>query len=180
MVAIGQIFYIMGAFINILYKGNEMLRKIIAFCMVAMVNSVVVAKDKKGDDCDKETKLKGKIMTTKDSKLVTTETGLQYEVLQEGAGAIPTKGQVVLAHYTGTLENGTKFDSSRDRGEPLEFPVGVGMVIAGWDEALMTMKKGERRKLIIPPKLGYGDREIPGVIPANSTLIFDVELVDIK
>lgn len=148
--------------------------------MVMFVNSVVIAKDKIGADCSKGTKIKGKTMTTKDSNLVTTETGLQYEVLKEGEGATPTKGQVILAHYTGTLENGTKFDSSRDRGEPLEFPVGVGMVIAGWDEALMTMKKGERRKLIIPAELGYGDREIPGVIPANSTLIFDVELVDLK
>lgn len=148
--------------------------------MVALVSSVVMAKNKKSNDCDKELKLKGKSMMTKDSKLVTTETGLQYEVLQEGQGDTPKKGQVILAHYTGTLANGTKFDSSRDRGEPLEFPVGIGMVIAGWDEALMSMKKGERRKLIIPANLGYGDREIPGVIPANSTLIFDVELIDMK
>jgi peptidyl-prolyl cis-trans isomerase A (cyclophilin A) len=107
-----------------------------------------------------------------------TISGLKYTVLTEGSGPKPKKGATVKAHYIGTLTDGTKFDSSRDRGGPLEFAVGVGQVIAGWDEALMDMKKGERRMLIIPPHLGYGERGAGGVIPPNATLIFDVELVD--
>ena len=83
-------------------------------------------------------------------------------------------------HYTGTLENGTKFDSSRDRGEPIEFPLGQGHVISGWDEGISQLKVGDKAKLTIPASMGYGERGIPGVIPGGATLIFDVELVDAK
>jgi len=110
---------------------------------------------------------------------IVTDSGLRMIVHKKGEGPTPKKGQTVVAHYTGLLEDGTKFDSSHDRGKPIEFPVGEGRVIKGWDEAFMTMSKGEKRTLIIPPELGYGERGA-GPIPPNSTLVFEVELVDIK
>mmetsp|Transcript_119678 Transcript_119678/g.334042 ORF Transcript_119678/g.334042 Transcript_119678/m.334042 type:complete len:201 (-) Transcript_119678:147-749(-) len=107
-----------------------------------------------------------------------TPSGLQFKVVKEGTGSSPQKGQRIAADYTGWLEDfesEKKFDSSRDRRQPLEFPVGVGKVIKGWDEALLDMKAGERRLIIVPPQIGYGNRAI-GPIPAGSTLYFDVEL----
>jgi peptidylprolyl isomerase len=111
---------------------------------------------------------------------VTTASGLKYIEIKEGDGATPQRGQTVIVHYTGTLEDGTKFDSSRDRNQPFSFKLGVGQVIKGWDEGLSTMKVGGRRQLIIPPELGYGPRGAGGVIPPNATLIFDVELLRIS
>jgi FKBP-type peptidyl-prolyl cis-trans isomerase len=119
-----------------------------------------------------------KIMT--ENKAVTTDSGLKYVDLAEGDGASPKTGQTVTVHYTGTLENGKKFDSSRDRGKPFSFKIGVGQVIKGWDEGVATMKVGGRRQLTIPPDLGYGARGAGGVIPPNATLIFDVELLEIS
>ena len=110
--------------------------------------------------------------------VVTTKSGLKYLVLKAGAGEAPKAGTRISAHYTGTLADGKKFDSSRDRGQPIQFPVGKGFVIPGWDEALSQMKKGERRILIIPSDLAYGERGAGGVIPPFATLVFDVELVD--
>jgi FKBP-type peptidyl-prolyl cis-trans isomerase len=107
----------------------------------------------------------------------TTPSGLQYEDLEEGTGRSPEKGQNVQVHYTGWLEDGTKFDSSHDRGQPFSFPVGAGRVIQGWDEGVASMKEGGKRKLTIPPELGYGERGAGGVIPPNATLIFEVELL---
>lgn len=110
---------------------------------------------------------------------VTTASGLQYTDLVEGTGAMPKTGQRVTVHYTGTLEDGTQFDSSRDRGRPFTFQIGVGQVIKGWDEGVGTMRVGGRRQLVIPPDLGYGSRGAGGVIPPNATLLFDVELLRI-
>ena len=107
-----------------------------------------------------------------------TASGLQFIDDQVGSGASPKKGGKVSVHYTGTLPEGKKFDSSRDRG-PFTFTIGVGQVIKGWDEGVMSMKVGGRRRLIIPPDLGYGERDM-GVIPPRSTLHFDVELLAVE
>ncbi|MEM6255419.1 MAG: FKBP-type peptidyl-prolyl cis-trans isomerase [Cyanobacteria bacterium P01_D01_bin.156] len=114
-----------------------------------------------------------------EDNMIKTDSGLMYEDIEVGTGALPTSGQSVTVHYTGTLENGQKFDSSRDRNRPFSFTIGVGQVIKGWDEGVATMRVGGRRKLVIPPDLGYGARGAGGVIPPNATLIFDVELIRI-
>jgi FKBP-type peptidyl-prolyl cis-trans isomerase FkpA len=116
--------------------------------------------------------------------MITTPSGLQYEDTTVGGGAEAKTGQHVHGHYTGWLYNdgqqGAKFDSSRDRNDPFAFGLGQGMVIKGWDEGVAGMKIGGKRTLIIPPQLGYGARGAGGVIPPNATLLFDVELLDVK
>lgn len=112
--------------------------------------------------------------------LTKTASGLQYQDVAAGSGAEARDGQVAVVHYTGWLTDGTKFDSSRDRGEPFSFPIGAGQVIPGWDEGVAGMKVGGRRKLVIPSNLGYGDMGAPPVIPPGATLVFDVELLDLK
>ena len=111
------------------------------------------------------------------AKTITTASGLKYQDLLEGKGPSPKPGSHVMVHYTGWLTNGTKFDSSLDRNQPFAFTLGRGEVIKGWDEGVATMHVGGKRKLTIPPALGYGSRGAGGVIPPNATLIFDVELL---
>jgi peptidylprolyl isomerase len=110
----------------------------------------------------------------------TTESGLKYYDLEIGDGPSPQAGQLVSVHYTGWLEDGTKFDSSLDRGQPFSFPVGLGQVIPGWDEGVGTMKVGGQRQLVIPSELAYGEQGAGGVIPPNAILIFEVELLDVQ
>ncbi len=120
-----------------------------------------------------------KLLSEKWPNAEVTPSGLRYVVLAKGEDeAKPKKGATVSAHYTGMFPDGRKFDSSVDRGEPIRFPVGTGRVIRGWDEALMDMSRGEKRLLIIPPQLAYGERGAGGVIPPNATLVFEVELLD--
>ncbi|MCE9580994.1 MAG: FKBP-type peptidyl-prolyl cis-trans isomerase [Planctomycetes bacterium] len=111
---------------------------------------------------------------------VTTPSGLKYEDLVPGTGASPTPGSNVKVHYTGWLTDGKKFDSSKDHGQPFEFPIGKGRVIKGWDEGVATMKIGGKRKLTIPPGLAYGAQGAGGVIPPNATLVFEVELLGFR
>lgn len=111
---------------------------------------------------------------------VTMPSGLQYLDLVLGEGRTAEAGDTATVHYTGWLENGTKFDSSLDRKEPFSFRIGSGMVIKGWDEGVTSMKKGGKRKLIIPPHLGYGKRGAGKVIPPDATLVFEVELLDLR
>jgi FKBP-type peptidyl-prolyl cis-trans isomerase len=116
----------------------------------------------------------------KESKVITTDSGLKYEDLKEGTGEAAKKGDTVEVHYTGWLTNGKKFDSSLDRNEPFSFKLGEGKVIKGWDEGVAGMKPGGKRKLTIPPELGYGKRGAGRVIPPDATLVFEVELLKIK
>lgn len=135
-----------------------------------------------------EKKITNKLVRDEDEKIVTKQfpnsikakSGLRYITIKDGKGTAPGKGARVTVHYTGKLLNGTIFDSSVKRNRPFQFNVGTQQVIKGWDEAFLTMKKGEKRTLIIPPELGYGDKGAAGVIPPNAWLIFDVEMIDFK
>ncbi len=121
----------------------------------------------------------GKAQETDMSEMTTLESGLQIQIHKAGEGEHPSKGDMVAVHYTGTLTDGTKFDSSHDRNEPITFPLGVGKVIKGWDEGIALLKPGGKATLVIPPHLGYGARAV-GPIPANSTLVFEVELLSVN
>jgi len=109
-----------------------------------------------------------------------TDSGLRYKIIHEADGAKPLKGQTVAVHYKGMFPDGSVFDSSYKRGNPIEFPVGMGNVIAGWDEGILLLNKGSKARFVIPSHLGYGERGAGGAIPPNATLVFDVELMDIK
>ena len=120
-------------------------------------------------------------MTTDDlANAIETGSGLKYIDLEEGSGESPGSGATAVVHYTGWLLDGRKFDSSHDRNSPFSFPIGRGQVIRGWDEGVATMKVGGKRKLIIPPELGYGESGAGGVIPGGATLVFEVELLEVR
>ena len=148
----------------------------------ALLCGMYVMSYKKQTGCSMEQKKE-----QKKNELVTLDSGLQYQILQEGSGNQAKAGDVATVHYTGWLYapnaselKGTKFDSSVDRGQPFEFNLGGGMVIRGWDEGVALMKEGEKRRFIIPANMAYGNRAVGGVIPANATLVFDVELLKLN
>jgi FKBP-type peptidyl-prolyl cis-trans isomerase len=144
---------------------------------LALVSALVAAVGSMG--CNKKTENAAGSAAT--GAAAPQGSGLMIEEVKVGDGALAAKGKTVSVHYTGTLTNGTKFDSSLDRGQPIEFVLGTGMVIKGWDQGIDGMKVGGKRKLTIPPELGYGARGTPGgPIPPNATLVFDVELVGVK
>ena len=143
--------------------------KITLVALFALASAALMLSNSHGGDKDK-----------KEEKVITTKSGLKYVDQKVGDGKEAKSGDSVVVHYTGTLTNGKKFDSSRDRDEPFVFPLGQGKVIKGWDEGVAGMKEGGKRKLIIPANLGYGERGAGSVIPPNATLLFDVELLKVR
>jgi len=169
--------------VELFWKKEKFMKRLLdVYCLTAI--SLVLTgcwgpKDREENDTKKR---EGKMtMTMARTK---TDSGLIYEVIKEGTGVLPQAGQRVTVHYTGWLdkngEPGTKFDSSVDRGQPFTFIIGIGQVIKGWDEGVMSMKIGEKRRLIIPSDLGYGTRGAGNVIPPDATLIFEVELLNVS
>lgn len=155
----------------------------LAIVLLSACTKKEAAKEEAGNSAPATTENNGgakMAATDANAKINVTESGLKYVELKEGTGASPKSGQMVVVHYTGTLTDGKKFDSSVDRGQPFAFKIGVGQVIKGWDEGVMSMKIGGKRKLMIPANLGYGARGAGDVIPPNAELIFDVELLEVK
>jgi len=157
------------------------MKRIVIACSLTMVTAFLIVHCKNSISTTNPKKISqsGSNMTR-----VRTASGLEYEVLQEGSGASPAAGKMVTVHYTGWLnangQPGQQFDSSYSRNKPFEFYIGVGQVIKGWDEGVMTMKVGEKRRLYIPSTLGYGAHGAGRVIPPHANLIFDVELLEVK
>jgi peptidylprolyl isomerase len=159
-----------------------MKKLIVAHSLVAA--SLVLAGCQKAKNTDTVQVEPTKQQESKTMSRHTLDSGLEYEIVKEGTGETPQKGKQVTVHYTGWLDDngkpGTKFDSSVDRGQAFTFVIGTGQVIKGWDEGVMGMKVGEKRRLIIPANLGYGARGAGRSIPGNATLIFDVELLKVS
>ncbi len=130
--------------------------------------------------CPTPSRAQDKPKVQPEQKVITTKSGLKYIDEKEGTGKEAKAGDTVDVHYTGWLKDGKKFDSSKDRGRPFTFPLGAGRVIKGWDEGVAGMKEGGKRKLIVPPELGYGERGFPGAIPPNAELTFEVELIKVR
>ena len=160
------------------------MKKLIVFGSIAIVTAVLLIQCRDAKNRVNNTNITH-VGGTKKMARVKTTSGLEYEIIQEGTGDSPKPGSMVTVHYTGWLNkdgqpSGQPFDSSHNRRQPFTFQIGVRMVIEGWDEGVMTMKVGEKRRLYIPAKLGYGARGAGNVIPANADLIFDVELISIS
>jgi len=164
------------------------MKKTLPIILVATCLTILTSCRKPDIDDDKNKKKEIKITKTDSGKIVTLDSGLKYQILKNSnSDKSPVAGQKVTVHYAGWLEDknnpgakGAKFDSSVDRGQKFTFTIGLGQVIKGWDEGVMGMVVGEKRKLIIPYQLAYGQRGIPGIIPEKSTLIFEVELFDVQ
>ncbi len=157
------------------------MKKILLSLLVVTVACVCMfaCEDKTKKESTMNLNSEEQIIAQKWPNAISTSSGLRYVITKEGTGIKKAeKGTTVTAHYTGTLLDGKKFDSSVDRGQPFKFQVGIGQVIRGWDEAFLDMKKGEKRTLIIPYTLAYGEAGMPPVIPPKATLIFDVEMID--
>jgi len=159
-------------------------KRVLIFCSLIFIVSIGFACSKK-ETANSEIKKGGDTVMSKtdagqNENMIKTPSGLQYQDMVAGSGASPAPGKKVTVHYTGWLTDGKKFDSSVDRNEPFVFQIGKGEVISGWDEGVMTMKIGGKRKLIIPANLGYGAAGAGGVIPPNATLVFEVILLDIR
>lgn len=170
----------------VLLKGEKMKRLVVVgTLMTATIFLLASCRNLKNAE-DNNTIIAPAAPQEENAKMTRTRnaSGLEYETLQEGSGATPSAGKMVTVHYTGWLNNngepGKKFDSSVDRGQPFSFKIGVSQVIQGWDEGVMSMKIGEKRRLFIPANLGYGSRGAGAVIPANANLIFDVELIKVS
>jgi FKBP-type peptidyl-prolyl cis-trans isomerase len=162
--------------VSSLFTLGETMPQKTAFVLLLILSITLLAQTKKAtktaDKKDGPTPVTG--------KPTTTSSGLEYWDIKKGTGKVAEKGKKVSVHYTGWLTDGKEFDSSRDAGEPIQFDLGTGQVIKGWDEGIAGMKVGGKRQLRIPPALGYGSRGFGSSIPPNATLVFDVELMDVK
>ena len=152
--------------------------KVICFCLIPAVCSLLSCQ--KQEPVKPATEQVATTGATSGAQMIKTPSGLQYQDLVPGSGPSPVAGKNVTVHYTGWLTNGTKFDSSLDNNQPFTFTIGAGQVIPGWDEGVMSMKLGGKRKMVIPPQLGYGTAGAGGVIPPDATLVFEVLLLDIR
>ena len=160
--------------------NKTLITYLIIACIIVPIFFILISRDKQEDETFELTYIDQSIEEENNNTQSMEDQELKIEVLQEGTGEEAKNGDNVSVHYVGTLQDGTKFDSSIDRGTPFSFDLGAGKVIKGWDLGVLGMKIGEKRKLTIPSNLAYGDDGIPDVIPPKATLIFEVELLDIN
>ena len=160
--------------------NKTLITYLIIACIIVPIFFILISRDKQEDETFELTYIDQSIEEENNNAKNMENEELKIEVLQEGTGQEAKNGDNVSVHYVGTLEDGTKFDSSIDKGAPFSFDLGAGRVIKGWDLGVLGMKIGEKRKLTIPSDLAYGDDGMPNVIPPKATLIFEVELLDIN